>query len=377
MDIEKLIDLHTLVQAKYDRDLRQALYDQGLTPEQLAEKYKKDAEIGWVLFTKVIQGLRKIKVSKADTYKELELPLLPKNSWNNELAVSFLIYDDARVYCCIGRKGKDYGATGQRNGGDHQTTKREFVKKPFLVEVFSLPNMEKLIADTLNEQEWFLAKTYPLLEKEIEKDKTKPLLLAPPPSPQLRTELIEDPATGEKIQVTWWGDEPPKLGRIIDPTPAVDLYAQLTQARVGANTGTFVEKGAALNPYNPKAHEYLTHILDSAWANAFSSGPTYDKTLVPVDIIEAGVWYEISYKDHSRAVSFYRTFVMLDSHTMCASLTYRGEYHKGKRLEADVRRGDRTMILADDHQFRQIGMKTAEYLTYHFCRLEREGKIKE
>lgn len=258
MDFEKLIDMHTLVQAKYDRDLRQALYDQGLTPEQLAEKYKKNAEIGWVLFTKIIQGLRKIKVSEKDTYKKLELPLLPKNSWNNELAVSFLIYHDARVYCCIGRKGKDYGATGQRNGGDHQTTKKEFVKNPFLVEVFSLPNMEKLVADTLNEQEWFLAKTYPLLEKEIEKDKTKPLLLSPPASPpsqHLRTELIEDPITGEPIQVTWWGDEPPKFGRIVDPTSAVDLYAELVAAR---------------------ANMHIQNLQDACLTNAYASGPKYE-----------------------------------------------------------------------------------------------------
>lgn len=107
----------------------------------------------------------------------------------------------------------------------------------------------------------------------------------------------------------------------------------------------------------------------------FDMIPQYDKTLGPVDVLEAGVWYEMSFRDSSRAISFYRTFVSVDSHTMCSSLTYRGAYYTGKQLEADVRRGDRTIILTNEHQFRQIGMETAEYLTYHFCRLEREGKI--
>jgi hypothetical protein len=274
MGIEDLVNKHVQVQAKYDRDLYQALWEQGLTPEQLAQKQKEKEERGWKIFERVMKGLTRIKVSEKDTYKTFTLPHFPKNSYDHVLVAQFSIYHDGRVYCECSRVGRDFGAVRVRKGGDHDTTKKEFLSRYLLVEVFGYEDIEQIIMDVLNEQEWFLAKAFPLLEKEIEKDKTKPLLLAAPaPSPQLRTELIEDPATGQQIEVTWWGEEPPKLGRIIDPQSAVDLYAELAQARANMHIQNL--KGLNIQ-HDLAAAQYLSHILDSAWTNAYSSGPKYE-----------------------------------------------------------------------------------------------------
>lgn len=170
--IEDIIHKHNEVVKKYDRDLYNAMFEAGLTPEQLKQKQEDDALKGFPIFQRVVKTLSKVKVKKEDCYQKINLfidkPMLKDNS-----DIQFSIYHDGRVYCYIDRIRIDRGAQICRNGGDWDITQREFLLKPLLIELFSLPNIEELIYEALSKAEWLKIADYALLENEIKKDQEK------------------------------------------------------------------------------------------------------------------------------------------------------------------------------------------------------------